>query len=59
MLANFLEVEFKRSATKFRKRKRKLLSFAPVLDKTCSRATTTEKCTKKRDALKKVVVLLV
>ena len=50
-----------RTASKFRKRKRKLFSFVPVLDKmwnwavSCSCATTVEKCTKKRDARAKLL----
>ena len=57
MGANFFGVEFWRTVSKFRKRKRKLLSCVPVLDKTWIRhfhtsslATTAKKCTKKRDA---------
>ena len=59
MWANFFGVEFWRTVSKFRNRKRKLLHCVPVLDKTwnwalsrfnCSRATTDKKCTKKRDA---------
>ena len=53
MLANFLELNSKANASKFRERKRKVLSSVHVLDKTCckelsrcSRATTVKKCTK-------------
>ena len=56
-VGNFLGVEFWRTVPKFKKRKRKLLSCVPVLNKTWnyalsrrSRATTAKKCTKKRDA---------
>ena len=64
-IGKFFGVEFKRTASKFRKRKSKLLSFVPVLEKTwkkavsrCSRATTAKKCTKKRVACAKLLFSL-
>ena len=64
-VGNFFDVKFYRTASKFRKRKRKLSSFVPVLDKTwnqavsrCSRVTTAEKCTKKCDACAKLLFCL-
>ena len=57
MLPKFSGVEFWKTASKFRKRKRKSLSCVHVLDKTWnwafsrrSRAVRAKKCTKKHDA---------
>ena len=53
MLVNFLELNSKANASKFRERKRKVLSSVHAVDKTwnwehsrCSRAATVKKCTK-------------
>ena len=64
MLANFFAVEFQRTLSKLMKRKTKLLSCGPVLNKklnvkealSChSRAVTAKKCTKTRDARAKLL----
>ena len=65
VMANFSTVDFVRTVSKFRERKRKLLFGVHVLRKTLksekvsrwARATTAKKCTKMRTC--KVVVLLI
>ena len=63
MLANFFVLEFEKTISKFKKRKRELLSCVHVHDKTwnkalsrCSRAATAKKCAKKRDARAKLLL---
>ena len=62
IMANFSTVDFVRTVSKFREKKRKLLFCIHVLDKTLkseevsrwARATTAKKCTKMRDARAKL-----
>ena len=66
MYANFTGVDFLRTALKIRKRKRDSSSLVYVLHKTCnwaflrlSRARKVKKCTKKRDARRKLLFCVI